>query len=315
MIDISSSDDDLSRLASRQLHLQTPPSASSRRRKSKSTDVEVVSPRRRRRSSAVVSEPSDAAVLVWDGASPAAPSDAELERADSDTDESETCAFDDEEKAAPLSPSKRCGRTPKSSAASPPKKARVSNKKRQASAKENADASELEGMPDWSAWTVAHLQGEVQRFGFKSSRSRGVLEEQMTQVWLAIERGKREKLADKERKKEEKRLAAEAKKKTPTRKRRTTQKTKKAEDEDAKEDEEQAATVDVLVRVRDLVRQDSALYERILLYEPVHLDTFIELCTRAEVKVAKAALMRVLDVLCITFYTQDLANGGSRKRN
>ncbi|GAA6056730.1 hypothetical protein JCM3770_005869 [Rhodotorula araucariae] len=152
--------------------------------------------------------------------------------------------------------------------------------------------------PDYSALSLAALQREVAKYGFRPSKERSVLERQLGDVWRALHPTPSAAATDE----------AATPPATPHKKTRGRKKKGSAAPAD---EGERASDVDgdgetVGEKLRRLIIADEALYLRILRYEPVHFDEFIALAAKGGVKVAKP-------LLSITFYTQD-PTGGTRRR-
>ncbi|KAK4702112.1 hypothetical protein P7C70_g4110, partial [Phenoliferia sp. Uapishka_3] len=153
------------------------------------------------------------------------------------------------------------------------------------------------GMPDYSTFETAKLQTEVSKYGFRISKERSVLIEQLTQVWMAMHPP----------------VPVAAPKATPKKPRaKAKAKSKKAavgdeDDEDVGEEET------VGERLRKAILGNEELYLKVLRYEPIFFDEIVNLAAENGIKSSKPLLMRCLDEQCVTFYTQDPTNG-SRKR-
>lgn len=166
--------------------------------------------------------------------------------------------------------------------------------------------------PDYSSHSVAALQREVAKYGFRPSKERAVLERQLGDVWRALhcngapsaEAGEEEEVVEPEEKK--KKTRGRKKKGVPP-------------GEDGEEQQEEEDTETVGEKLRRLVLADEALYLRVLRYEvrhsceahcvsvqvadaplpsslqPIHFDEFVALAAQGGVKVAKPLLVRFLD--------------------
>ncbi|GAA5948984.1 hypothetical protein JCM10213_003181 [Rhodosporidiobolus nylandii] len=195
-------------------------------------------------------------------------------------------------------------------------------------ADDTAEDSDPAGMPAYATRTLAQLQKEVQRYGFRPSKEKSVMVEQLRAVWMAMNpsaststsvvaaRASPAKAKAKGKKRapaaaasaveEEDQLAKEPKAKPRARKKKAAAATSDAEPEP--EDTETAGE-----KLRKLILADVGLYCRILRYEPIHFDEFTALCKTNNVKIAQQLLMRCLDEQSITFYTQDPTNGSRRR--
>ncbi|CDR49489.1 RHTO0S27e00760g2_1 [Rhodotorula toruloides] len=180
-------------------------------------------------------------------------------------------------------------------------------------------------MPDYDKMTVAALQREVAKFGFRKAKEKAVLVRQMQEIWKATHAGSGEGAAsavetDAASPKKSK-VIGKGKKgvstASPPAKTATKGRRKKQVDLDGDEAHDPDATdeggISLAEKIRQLIMADEQLYLRILRYEPVHLSEFIRLAADNGVKIAKAALMRCLDEQSITHYSQD-PTGGSRRR-
>jgi len=58
---------------------------------------------------------------------------------------------------------------------------------------------------------------------------------------------------------------------------------------------------------------DKDFYLKILRYEPIKFDAFIDLAREAEIKIGQTKLRNFLDSQSITFYTQDPSSGPRRR--
>ncbi|BGP50249.1 hypothetical protein JCM10450v2_006165 [Rhodotorula kratochvilovae] len=153
--------------------------------------------------------------------------------------------------------------------------------------------------PDYSALSLAALQREVAKYGFRPSKERAVLERQLCDVWRALHPD----------------VAASAGDAVPATPKKTRGRKKKAAapaaEEESEEEDNGGETAGE--KIRRLIIADEKLYLRILRYEPVHFDEFVALAAKGGVKIAKPLLVRCLDEQSITFYTQD-PTGGTRRR-
>uniref|UniRef100_A0A0K3CFA9 Structure-specific endonuclease subunit SLX4 n=1 Tax=Rhodotorula toruloides TaxID=5286 RepID=A0A0K3CFA9_RHOTO len=180
-------------------------------------------------------------------------------------------------------------------------------------------------MPDYDKMTVATLQREVAKYGFRKAKEKAVLVRQMQEIWKAthadavggaVPAGETDAASPKKLKVngQGKKVVSTASSpaKTATKGRR-----RKKVDIDGDEVLDPNATdeegVPLAEKVRQLIMADEQLYLRILRYEPVHLSEFIRLAADNGVKIARAALMRLLDEQSITHYWQD-PTGGPRRR-
>ncbi|GAA5919409.1 hypothetical protein JCM1841_005998 [Sporobolomyces salmonicolor] len=177
------------------------------------------------------------------------------------------------------------------------------------------------GMPAYADLSLSALRKEVAKYGFRPSTEKGVMVEQMRMIWMAMnpqpesvegrEKGEREEGKARGRKKAtvatKTATKASTKKatKTATKGRKRKAVTSADEGEDAEEGDQQTTGE----RLRALILADSALYLRILRYEPIHIDEFVALTTENGLKVARALLIRCLDDQSITFYSQDPTSG------
>ncbi|GAA5938821.1 uncharacterized protein JCM15063_004879 [Sporobolomyces koalae] len=199
-------------------------------------------------------------------------------------------------------------------------------------------------MPTYSSLPLLTLQKEVGKYGFRASKEKSVLVQQLQDVWRAVNKDKIE--AWQEQQQEELVSSdqnAEARseevvvgtrknrkkndgqsnnreniqpKPTKGRRKRRTRAEIDADNASAGDDAEQEAgeTRTVGERLRELIVNDESLYCRILRYEPIHIDEFILLAANNNVKVARTLLIRCLDEQSITFYQEDPTNG-QRKRH
>lgn len=108
------------------------------------------------------------------------------------------------------------------------------------------------GMPDYSSLPIADLQKQVTRYGFRISKERSVLVDQLTQVWVATH----PQTAGK------KKVAGEKKKATATAKGR-----KKKAVVEQEEGEEEAEIESLGERLRTLLVGEEEMYLKILRYE------------------------------------------------
>ncbi|GEM10649.1 proteophosphoglycan ppg4 [Rhodotorula toruloides] len=221
----------------------------------------------------------------------------------------------DEDSPEPTTPTKPCRRSPSiaNTAAALPAKTATS-----------MDASSP-GMPNYDEMTVAILQREVAKYGFRKAREKAVLVRQMQEIWKATHAGTVEyeasagetgaaspKKSKGKGKGAEGARAAPSRAKTPTvgrRKKKDVIEGDEALDPHVTDEE----GVPLAEKIRQLIVADEQLYLRILRYEPVHLSKFVRLATENGVKIARTALMRFLDEQSITHYTQDPI-GGPRRR-
>ncbi|ORY88960.1 hypothetical protein BCR35DRAFT_300718 [Leucosporidium creatinivorum] len=153
------------------------------------------------------------------------------------------------------------------------------------------------GMPDYSSLPLADLQKEVTRYGFRISKERSVLVDQLTQVWIATHP----------------QAAVVGKKKVATKKAATTKGRKKKVVVEAEGAEEEGEIESLGERLRTLLVGEEEMYLKILRYEPIFFDEIVSLASTNGIKCAKPVLMRFLDEQSVTFFTQDPTNG-TRKR-
>ncbi|GAA5847837.1 hypothetical protein JCM3766R1_001204 [Sporobolomyces carnicolor] len=185
------------------------------------------------------------------------------------------------------------------------------------------------GMPAYSSLPLSTLQKEVQKYGYRPSKEKSVVVQQLKNVWRALnkatveawERGELDQARPGARKgKGSKRQKAvnpdlEAQvSSSQTTKTKGRRKRRVIVDDSAGDEVGDDNETTVGERLRDLIVNDEHLYLRILRYEPIHLDEFILLAANNNVKVARALLIRCLDEQSITFYQEDPTNG-QRKRH
>ncbi|KAM0752880.1 hypothetical protein T439DRAFT_323489 [Meredithblackwellia eburnea MCA 4105] len=157
-------------------------------------------------------------------------------------------------------------------------------------------SSLTEEMPDWSTYAVPKLQAEVAKYGFRISKERSVLEDQLTKVWIAMHPPP---VALKE-------IETGGTSKKP----RSRKKKVGAGEEEMPEDVGET----VAERLRKAIMEDSQnLYLKVLRYEPIFFDEVVAFAADRNIKVSKPLLMKCLDEMSITFYTQD-PTGGTRAR-
>ncbi|GJN92570.1 hypothetical protein Rhopal_005600-T1 [Rhodotorula paludigena] len=163
------------------------------------------------------------------------------------------------------------------------------------------------GAPDYAGMTVAALQREVAKYGFRASREKSVLVRQLHDVWRAMHPDGAAAAGDAD---------VSPPKKRGRRKKKDAAAAAASADEGAQVEEEKETVGE---KLRRLIVADEALYIRILRYEPIHFDEFVRLAASNGVKVSKPLLMRCLDeqlsrdTQSITFYSQD-PTGGTRRR-
>ncbi|GAA6007262.1 uncharacterized protein JCM10292_003961 [Rhodotorula paludigena] len=157
------------------------------------------------------------------------------------------------------------------------------------------------GAPDYAGMTVAALQREVAKYGFRASREKSVLVRQLYDVWRAMHPGGASTAAGAE---------TSPPKKRGRRRKKDGAAAAASADESAQAEEDKETVGE---KLRRLIVADEALYIRTLRYEPVHFDEFVRLAASNGVKVSKPLLMRCLDEQSITFYSQD-PTGGTRRR-
>ncbi|GAA5973442.1 hypothetical protein JCM11641_006462 [Rhodosporidiobolus odoratus] len=186
-------------------------------------------------------------------------------------------------------------------------------------------------MPDYAAKTLPQLQKEVAKYGFRASKEKAVVVEQLERVWKALN-PEVDLVAEDEAVdtpvKAKKRVTKKAKvplteeggedgvavEPQPGTKAKRGRKKQVVEDKEAEEKEdEDTRTSGEKLRELILKEENLELYCRILRYEPVHFDVFVALCKSANLKIAQTLLMRCLDEQSITFYTQDPTNGSRRR--
>ncbi|KAM0790736.1 hypothetical protein ACM66B_004591 [Microbotryomycetes sp. NB124-2] len=141
--------------------------------------------------------------------------------------------------------------------------------------------------PDWTLLTVKQLQDKVAEYGFRRARVKKVLVQQMHDIWQAMaNQGAAVEVDSGSAAPSSSRIGTvEAGLSRP------------------------AAGATLSEHIKSAVLEDSVLYQRILRYEPVHIDTFTTLVASRGIKVSRAKLIRFLDLECITFYSQDPTNG------
>ena len=101
-------------------------------------------------------------------------------------------------------------------------------------------------MPDYNSYTLAKLQTEVARYGFRVSKERSVLVDQLTQVWIAMH-------------------PAPPPPATPAKKPRAKARSKKLVPNSS--DDNQDAEETVGERLRKLIAANDELYLKVLRYE------------------------------------------------
>ncbi|GAA6016313.1 hypothetical protein JCM11491_006812 [Sporobolomyces phaffii] len=179
------------------------------------------------------------------------------------------------------------------------------------------------GMPAYSTLPLTTLQKEVQKYGYRPSKEKSVVVQQLKDVWKAInkdivnkwERGElQEVVAKKPSRGKSKRKEGEAGSEVPKKPTRGRRRKRVAPEESGEEEVEEGETRTVGERLRELIVNERELYLRILRYEPIHIDEFILLAANNNVKIARQLLIRCLDEQCITFYQEDPTNG-QRKRH
>ncbi|SCZ88976.1 BZ3500_MvSof-1268-A1-R1_Chr1-1g00867 [Microbotryum saponariae] len=154
------------------------------------------------------------------------------------------------------------------------------------------------GCPDYSSQPLETLRRQVKGFGFRVSKEKSVLVDQLVKVWVAMHPA--EPPTKSPRVKKPKAAAAK--------------KTKKKKDEAADASEEEVVDERSLnAKLRESVLANEAIYLKVLRYEPIFFDDIVALATGSKIKVAKAVLAKWLDDQCITFYTQDPTNGSRRR--
>ncbi|GAA5890804.1 hypothetical protein JCM5296_003424 [Sporobolomyces johnsonii] len=182
-------------------------------------------------------------------------------------------------------------------------------------------------MPAYAALSLAALRKEVAKYGFRPSKEKSVMVEQMRIIWKAmnplpeavnplpeavnplpeaVEGGEE---AEQEEGKARGRKKAKTATKTATKKV-TKGKKKEVDEEEEAEEGDQQTTGE---RLRALIVADQALYVRVLRYEPIHIDEFASFVTGNGLKVARQLLIKFLDEQGITWYSQNPTNG-SRPR-
>ncbi|GAA5899859.1 hypothetical protein JCM6882_005451 [Rhodosporidiobolus microsporus] len=185
------------------------------------------------------------------------------------------------------------------------------------------------GMPAYSTFALTKLQKEVAKYGFRPSKEKSVMVDQMRSVWRALNSDAVASAAagpalvvddpptpvKQRRKRLTKAAATEAVGDDSAPKPKGRGRKKKAV---AASDEEGDGAVEVDSRtpgekLRELILADEELYCRILRYEPIHFDEFTALAKAGGLKIAQQLLMRCLDEQSITFYTQDPTNGSRRR--
>ncbi|KDE04330.1 hypothetical protein MVLG_05210 [Microbotryum lychnidis-dioicae p1A1 Lamole] len=156
------------------------------------------------------------------------------------------------------------------------------------------------GCPDYSSQPLETLRRQVKGFGFRVSKEKSVLVDQLIKVWIAMHPPEPPTKSPKVKKPK----AAAAKK---------TKKKKKDKAADASE-EEVVDERSLSAKMRESVLAHEAIYLKVLRYEPIFFDDIVALATGSKIKVAKAVLAKWLDDQCITFYTQDPTKGSRRRR-
>ncbi|GAA5959734.1 hypothetical protein JCM3765_000083 [Sporobolomyces pararoseus] len=181
------------------------------------------------------------------------------------------------------------------------------------------------GMPAYSSLPLSTLHKEVQKYGYRPSKEKSVVVQQLKDVWKAInkdkveawERGELDEAGKKVRAKGKKKVVSEKQKDDESSEKATTTKGRRKRRtivDESETEEAEGETRTVGERLRELIVNEEQLYLRILRYEPIHLDEFILLAANNGVKVARTLLIRCLDEQSITFYQEDPTNG-QRKRH
>ncbi|KAL8276257.1 hypothetical protein RQP46_011331 [Phenoliferia psychrophenolica] len=152
-------------------------------------------------------------------------------------------------------------------------------------------------MPDYTLLSTSDLQSQVSRYGFRLSKERSVLVDQLTQVWIAMHPPPPPPTSPK-------------KSHAPAKKSRGKKLVPKSSDEDREPEETVGESL------RKLILDNEELYLKVLRFgarQPIFFDDIVSLAAKNGVKSSKPLLMRCLDEQCITFFTQDPTNG-ARKR-
>ncbi|SCV71679.1 BQ2448_3267 [Microbotryum intermedium] len=176
------------------------------------------------------------------------------------------------------------------------------------------------GCPDYSSQSLEQLQRQVKGFGFRVSKEKSVLVDQLIKVWIAMHPPEPPSKSPKVKKPK----AAAKKSKS------------KKKDKEAEAEEEEVDERSLSAKMRESVLANEAIYLKVLRYEPIFFDDIVALAVGNKVKVAKAFLAKWLDdqvgrptpclsrfesinshslccAQCITFYTQDPTNGSRRR--
>lgn len=194
---------------------------------------------------------SNDGVLVWDGGDAARTVEVREERAWREETRVETSESDEDVQTAPKKIRKSRAKLVKEPVVS------------QSSSSDDSDAIDyLANAPDYASYSLAVLQTEAARYGFRISKSRSVLVTQLQKVWSALEQEKHAKLRKKEKKKStaaKKRAAVKSKK---------GKKAKVADTEDNDSASEEEVTGETIgERLRKLIISDDELYSKVLRYE------------------------------------------------
>ncbi|GAA5865170.1 hypothetical protein JCM8547_008302 [Rhodosporidiobolus lusitaniae] len=190
----------------------------------------------------------------------------------------------------------------------------------------NPALRERSDLPSYAHLSLAQLQKEVGKFGFRPSKERGVMEEQLRKVWVALnpepllapaplpppakeKKGRGKKMVQ-EQDGEGEEGGGKGKGRKPRKRKKAAQRGEEGEEGEVEEEEDTRTAGE---KLRALIVAEEGLYVRVLRYEPIHLDEFTALIKRNGVKIAQTLLMRCLDEQSVTFYTQDPTNGQRRR--